>query len=164
LEHDAAVREKVRYYFGPDVFNPEGSVDRKRLGSMVFKDGELLKVLNSILHPPIISASVRMMEEMRREGFPFVVIDAALLLEVDLPFQVDFTIALRCSREERVRRLLEKGGITEEEIRMRLKSQANLEDAFGKADVVIDTDGELSSVLEKVDAIVDEVLEGANEA
>ncbi|NIM19477.1 MAG: dephospho-CoA kinase [Candidatus Latescibacteria bacterium] len=159
LETDAAVRAKILRYFGPDVFTSEGSVDRKKLGEMVFRDGELLKVLNRILHPRIIEACLKRLDQLQQDGFEFVVIDAALLLEVDLPFHMDVAIALRCDKEEQIRRLRAKGGATEEEIRLRLKSQVDLESSFHNADIIIDTDGELSQVLAEVDAIVDDVLD-----
>jgi dephospho-CoA kinase len=158
LENDPVVRNKILRYFGPDVFTSEGKVDRKSLGEMVFKEAELLKILNSILHPPIIDACMRRANELRGQDVEFAVIDAALLLEVDHLLPVDLTIALRCKKEEQVKRLLAKGGITEEEIHRRLERQAGLQDSFYRADVVLDTDGDLSEVLAAVDRIVDEVL------
>jgi len=158
LEHDETVRTKIRRYFGPEVFTSTGEIDRKALGEMVFKDAMLLRILNGILHPPIIEACGRKVGEMREAGVEFAVIDAALLLEVDHPLPVDFTIALRCRKEEQVRRLVAKGGATEEEIRMRLERQAGLQDSFSWADIVLDTDGDLADVLAQVDRIVDEVL------
>jgi dephospho-CoA kinase len=158
LKSDAIVRNKILRYFGPDVFTSEGVIDRKSLGELVFKDAELLLILNSILHPPILDACIRKANEMKQHGTEFAVIDAALLLEVDRPLPVDFTIALRCTKKEQVKRLMEKGRITEEEIYRRLKRQANLQDSFDRADIVLDTDGELSEVLAIVDSIVDEVL------
>jgi dephospho-CoA kinase len=158
LDNDPVVRNKILRYFGPEVFTPEGKVDRKSLGAMVFKDAELLKILNSILHPPIIDACMRKANELRERGAEFAVIDAALLLEVDHLLPVDLTIALRCKKEEQVKRLLAKGGVTEEEIRRRLERQAGLQDSFHRADIVLDTDGDLPDVLAAVDHIVDEVL------
>lgn len=158
LESDELVRSKILRYFGPDSFTSEGKVDRKALGEMVFKESELLKILNSILHPPILDACMKKADELREAGTEFAVIDAALLLEVDHPLPVDFTIALRCGKEEQVRRLLAKGGVTEEEIRRRLERQSGLQDSFHRADMVLDTEGELSDVLAAVDRIVDEVL------
>jgi dephospho-CoA kinase len=159
LEFDPGVRSKVRRYFGPDVFEPDGTVNRKTLGQLVFEDRELLKVLSSILHPRIIDTCLQKVDEMSRAGLPFLVIDAALLLEVKMPLPVEHTIAVRCDKEEQVRRLLAKGGVSEADIRARLKSQERMEDYFVEADVVLDTDGELSEVLARVDKLVDEFLE-----
>ncbi len=159
LEFDPGVRSKVLRYFGPDVFEPDGTVNRKAMGELVFRDRELLKILNSILHPRIIDTCLKRVAEMRQADLPFVVIDAALLLEVKMSLPVEFTIAVRCDKEEQVKRLLAKGKVSEADIRARLKSQEHMEDYFVEADVVIDTDGELPEVLARLDKIVDEFLE-----
>jgi dephospho-CoA kinase len=158
LDNDAIVRNKILHYFGPDVFTSDGVVDRRSLGAVVFKDAELLKILNSILHPPILDACIKRANEMKRQGAEFAIIDAALLLEIDRPLPVDFTIALRCNKEEQVRRLLAKGGVTDQEIHRRLERQSSLQESFHRADIVLDTDGDLATVLAAVDHIVDEVL------
>ncbi len=159
LEFDPGVRSKVLRYFGPDMFEPDGTVNRKSIGELVFRDRELLKILSSILHPRIIDTCLKRVAEMRQAGLPFVVIDAALLLEVKMPLPVEFTIAVRCDKEEQVKRLLAKGNVSEADIRARLKSQEHMEDFFVEADVVLDTDGELPEVLARLDKIVDEFLE-----
>jgi len=159
LEFDPGVRSKVLRYFGPDVFEPDGTVNRKSIGELVFRDRELLKILSGILHPRIIDTCLKRVAEMRQAGLPFVVIDAALLLEVKMPLPVEFTIAVRCDKEEQVKRLLAKGNVSEADIRARLKSQEHMEDFFVEADVVLDTDGELPEVLARLDKIVDEFLE-----
>jgi len=106
----------------------------------------------------VMEACRRRIAECEKAGAVFAVVDAALLLEVDVPFGIDLLIALRASRDEQERRLVRKGGAAREEIARRLDSQERLESAFGRADVVVDTTGPLGDVLVTIDRVVDEFL------
>jgi dephospho-CoA kinase len=158
LSSRSGVIRKIAEQWGEVVFTA-GAVDRKKLGELVFANADALAALNGIIHPPILDACRRRIEEFRAEGRSFVVVDAALLLEVDLPFDVDCVVALRASREEQARRLLGKGGVTRAEIAARLENQSDLEKSFYRADVVVDTNKSLNLVLEEIDGLVDGLLE-----
>jgi len=158
LESDAGVVAAVRERIGPDVFDGRGRIDRRLLGERVFTDAAALSALNAIIHPVIRARCGRLVESARRKGAPFVVVDAALLLDSKMPFAFDLLIALRCDEEARFRRIMAKGGWSEEEVRRRLASQRDLENSFYKADVVVDTDGDKVAVLEEIDRLVDGVL------
>jgi dephospho-CoA kinase len=155
--HPGIIR-RVREEWGEAVFSG-GAVDRKKLGAEVFSNPRTLAVLNRILHPPVLEECRKRIEEYRSQGRRMVVVDAALLLEVDLPFETDCVVALRAGRDEQVRRLMEKGGVTREEIAARLENQSDLEKSFYRADVVVDTNKSLVLVLEQIDMIVDGLLE-----
>jgi dephospho-CoA kinase len=150
LENDPEVARCIRARFGDGVFT-NGRVDRAKLGRLVFADSAALGVLNAIVHPPVLERCRREIEELESRGVDLVVIDAALLLEVEIPFAVDFIVALRAPREVQIERLLAKGGATAAEIGARLDSQSSLERSYDKADVVIDTARPLGEVLADVD-------------
>lgn len=157
LRTNDAARKRIRKRFGPEVFIGK-DIDRRALGRVVFGDPEALKELNGIVHPAIIEACVERLDEFKSAGVELVVIDAALLLEVPLPFEVDLMIALRCDREEQVRRLVAVGGV-EKDIEARLDSQDHLEEAFDRADVVIDTRKPKKAVLSEIDGIIKVLLD-----
>ena len=159
LANDERVIRAVQERFGRGVFTG-GSVDRKKLGGVVFGDRRALDELNSILHPAVLEVCRQRILEFETAGVALAVVDAALLLEVVVPFDIDLVIALRATRGEQERRLLKKGGATREEIAARLDNQARLEESFGKADVVVDTAKPLPAVLVEIDRIVDEFLTG----
>jgi dephospho-CoA kinase len=160
LGDDQEILRRVREYFGDDVLTA-GEIDRKKLGAVVFSDPDGLEALNQIVHPAVIEECAQRVETFREAGFELVVVDAALLLEVELPFVVDLTVALRASREEQTRRLLAKGGVTRAEVAVRLDSQAHLEKSFYRADVVLDTNRPLPLVLDEIDALVQVLLADA---
>ena len=161
LESDAQVGRRIRDRFGEGVFDGE-RVDRAALSKVVFEDAEALAALNSIIHPAIVCECERRIEEFRKQNVDLVVIDAALLLEVPLPFEVDLMIALRCSREEQLRRLQKKGGVEDEQLESRLASQAGLEKAFYRADVVVDTGKPKPVVLSEVLRLIDFLLDATS--
>ncbi len=157
LVNDSAVIRAVRDAFGEVVFS-DGVVDRKILGNIVFADSRKRESLNSILHPVILEICRRKVLEFEAAGVALVVVDAALLLEVEIPFEIDLVIALRATRDEQVSRLLAKGGASRREIAARLDGQERLERSFDRADVVLEATKPLHTVLAEVDRIVDGLL------
>lgn len=157
IGHDAldgdAVRRRLRDQFGDTIFRGE-RVDRRALGRLVFGDPDALALLNTIVHPVIIRHCQERIDACRLEGRKLVVIDAALLLEVPLPFDLDLVIALRCDRAELERRLRAKG-VAAGDIEARLRNQEHVERSYGKADVIIDADRPLPEVLAEVDKVIE---------
>ena len=153
LRSDQVVR-RVRDEFGVGVVDDEGRIDRRALGRIVFADQERLDALNAIVHPVVVARAASEVAAARDSGARLVVVDAALLLEVSMPFEFDLLLALRCDAEERVRRLLAKGNRSEAEIRDRIARQSSMEKHFYKADAVVDTGRDLSAVLADVDRLV----------
>jgi len=150
---DATVVRRIAAEFAPVVVG--GVVDRRALGRIVFADQARLEVLNAIVHPWIVARCARAVERACADGVPMVVVDAALLLEVPMAFPFDVLVALRAGDDERLRRLLRKGGRSEGEIRDRLARQVAIEKHFYKADAVVDTGRDLDAVWAEVDAIVE---------
>jgi len=158
LEKDEEVLRLIRERIGDDVFDEQGQVDRRRLGSKVFNDDALRATFNGIVHPAIRKECGRLVEGLETAGVPFVVIDGALLLDSKMPFSWDLLIALDCDEEEQVARLMAKGGRTEREVRDRLGSQHSIRGSFDKADVVVDTRRSKDEVLMEIDALIDDLL------
>ena len=139
LPHTDGWREVVAT-FGREILKENDEVDRKRLGEIVFGDPKALERLNYIMHPRMHDIMKGRLEELRRQGVEGVVLEAAILIEAgwtDLVDQVWVTLA----PEERVMdRLKERGGLSEEEARSRIRSQMPIWEKARLADVVINTD------------------------
>ena len=153
LESDEPVKEKLRARFGEGIFDGK-NVNRIALGAIVFGDAGALSDLNAIIHPAIIDGCRVQLEALTRGGADLIVIDAALLLEVPLPFTFDLMIGLHCGRDELERRL-KTAGLKETVTQSRLDSQTHIDDGLENADVVIDTGRPLEEVLADVDRLVD---------
>jgi dephospho-CoA kinase len=159
LSTDADAIAKIRSTFGAEVFDANGRVDRQRLGRVVFTDPDALRRLNGIVHPVVVARCAEAVARAKVDGVPLVVVDAALILEVPMPFGFDLTIALAADREERMRRLMTKGGWSRDDVSARLDRQDGMEKHFYKADTVVDTGRALPAVLAAVDALVNAALE-----
>jgi dephospho-CoA kinase len=159
LRTNDGVCKAIRERFGSDVFSA-GEIDRGALGRVVFADPGALEALNRIVHPVVIDACVAKLKAYEASGADLVVLDAALLLEVASPIEIDLVIALRCKREEQMRRLRAMGGRSDEELAARLDAQAHIEESFDRADVVVDTDGPKEEVLDDIDRIIRILLGG----
>ncbi|MEZ0067659.1 dephospho-CoA kinase [Streptacidiphilus sp. MAP12-20] len=127
--------------FGPEVLAADGSLDRPRLGAVVFADPARLAALNAIVHPLVGRRSAEL--EAAAGPDAVVVHDVPLLAENGLAPFYDLVVVVDAADETRVRRLVELRGMTEQDARARMAAQASRADRLAVADLVIDNDGPL---------------------
>jgi dephospho-CoA kinase len=139
--------------FGEEIVAPDGSIDRKKLGAIVFKDPEALTRLNQIMHPRMYDMMADQIEEYRLGGAEVVVLEAAILLEAGWTPLVDEIWITVASEPTVVQRVRERTGLPEEQIRSRIRSQLSNEERKGKADLVISNDGGLDELRKKVEEL-----------
>ncbi|MEU6394905.1 dephospho-CoA kinase [Streptomyces sp. NPDC046939] len=137
--------------FGEEVLAADGTLDRPRLGSIVFADADKLAVLNSIVHP-LVGARSAELEAAAGPG-AVVVHDVPLLTENGLAPLYDLVIVVDASPETQLDRLTRLRGMTKEDARARMAAQATREKRREIADVVIDNDVPLERLVEQVDAV-----------
>ena len=136
--------------FGRNVLGPDGRIDRKRLGPIVFSDPEQLRRLNAITHPRMKELMREKLEAERARGAPIAVLEAALLFDAgwdDLTDEVWVTVA---RPEVAAARTAERSGITVEEALSRIRAQMSNEERIARSQVVIDTDCPLEQTEEQV--------------
>lgn len=145
--------------FGRDILTPEGEIDRKKLGQIVFSDSEALNRLNQIVHPRIYELVKARLEEYRRRGVKVVVLEMPLLVEVLLSMEagqptlsdeVDKVWVTIAPEATVLKRLKDKTGHTEAHSKARIRSQLPSKERLKHADVVIDTDCSLDELKGKV--------------
>ncbi|MFC4499150.1 MULTISPECIES: dephospho-CoA kinase [Streptomyces] len=134
--------------FGTDVLAPDGSLDRPRLGSIVFADPEKLAVLNSIVHP-LVGARSRALESAAPED-AVVVHDVPLLTENGLSGLYDLVVVVDADTATQLDRLVRLRGMTEDDARARMAAQATREQRRKIADIVIDNDVPLPELRRRV--------------
>ena len=136
--------------FGEQVLTPDGEIDRKKLGGIVFSSPESLARLNLIMHPRMYEMMKAQIEECRQRGVDVVVLEAAILLEAGWTPLVDevwVTVAPESTVVERTR---ERTGLSEEQILARIRSQMSSEERAKHAEVVINNDGTRDELKAKV--------------
>ena len=142
--------QDLRNAFGESILKQNMEIDRKKLGEIVFNDPRALARLNEIVHPRMHSMIKEEIERLRGEGVDVVVLEAAVLIEANWTDLVDEVWAAVAPEEVAVKRLQNRGGLSEEQARARIRSQLSPEERAKHADVIIDTDCELSQVRAKV--------------
>lgn len=147
--------------FGTDILAPDGSLDRPRLGSIVFADPERLAVLNAIVHP-LVGARSRELEAAAADD-AVVVHDVPLLTENGLAPMYDLVIVVDAGPATQLDRLVRLRGMTEDDARARMAAQATREQRREIADIVIDNDVPLDALRERVTEVWDDLVRRANE-
>lgn len=140
--------------FGEDVLTSDGTLDRPKLGALVFGDTERLAALNAVMHPLIGDRSAELERAAGEDGV--VVHDVPLLAENGLAPLYDTVVVVDASTRTRLDRLVRLRGMDEGEARARMAAQATREERLAVADVVIDNDGPL----EELEPQVRKVWEG----
>lgn len=138
--------QEVVKAFGEEILQPDGGIDRKKLGSIVFSDPQQLVRLNQIMHPRMARLVARQIEGLRQEGAPVVVVEAALLFEAGWDSLVDEVWATDSALEVVINRLQARNGLSEEEIRKRINSQMPVKERLARSDVVINNSGDVASL------------------
>jgi len=126
--------------FGQEVVSPEGTIDRKRLGGLVFSDPQAMERLEAIVHP----ATLRAIEERIAErSAEVIVIEAIKLFEAGLADRCDSVWVTVCRRDQQIHRLVEGRDLSRAEARQRVDAQRPQEERAALADIVIDNSGSL---------------------
>ncbi|MCX4810307.1 dephospho-CoA kinase [Streptomyces sp. NBC_01239] len=146
--------------FGEDVLAPDGSLDRPKLGSIVFADPEKLAVLNEIVHP-LVGRRSRELETAAAED-SVVIHDVPLLAENALAALYDLVIVVDASPETQLDRLVRLRGMTEDDARARMAAQATREKRLAVADIVIDNDVPLDVLERRVQDVWAELVRRAH--
>jgi dephospho-CoA kinase len=130
--------------FGRGVLLPDGTLDRPRLGEIVFADPELRGKLNAIVHPRVGAR----MAELERAAGPgaIVVLDVPLIAESGRTDDYDMVVVVDAPPRIQVDRLVRRRGMTREQARARMEAQASREQRLGIADIVIDNSGSLAEL------------------
>jgi dephospho-CoA kinase len=138
--------------FDPEILLPDGRLDRRKLGRIVFADAAARAALNAITHPRIrerMDAAVT----ARRERAGVLILDIPLLYETARTTPVEKVIVVWVDPATQIRRLLDRGGLTPEEARQRIAAQMPLDEKRALADHAIDNSGSLDATRRQVEAL-----------
>ena len=135
--------------FGTDILT-NGSIDRKKLRNAVFDSSEKVKKLNSIMHPAIIKISKEKIEHFKSMKKKLIVVVIPLLFEVNLEYLVDKILLVAASREKQTERIIKRDNTNKTDAENIINSQMPLDEKRKKSDFIIENNGSLSELREKV--------------
>ncbi len=161
MDRQTELTEAVGERFGSDVLAPDGSVDRKKLGAIVFSDPNARRELDRLVHPKVIAEEKRLLAEAERKGVQIGVVDAALMIETGTYRDYDRLVVVYCPREVQLERLIARDGLSPEEAARRVDAQLSVEEKKLYAHYVVDSSGSLEDTERRVGEVWDSLLHDA---
>ena len=142
------VYEQIIAAFGAQILGVDGAIDRGKLGSIVFSDGNALSRLEAIVHPEVIARTRQLIADSRAA---VVVVEAIKLIESGMVAQLcDALWVVTAPRAMQIRRLMEQRGLGYEDAVLRVDAQPPQEAKVAQANVVIHNDGSLDDTRQQV--------------
>jgi dephospho-CoA kinase len=137
--------------FGPEVFQANGSIDRGKLGAIVFGDASLRKALESIVHPLVKSRAQQLVAGLPENTIAIYNVPLLVEASVDLPF--DMVVTVEAPAKEQIARLAKHRGMSEAEAEKRVSSQASPAQRANAADVILNSNQDLPLLLKDADSL-----------
>jgi dephospho-CoA kinase len=149
MQPDSPAYRGVVKAFGSGILADDGTIDRSKLGVIVFGDAAALERLEAAVHPATITEVDR---RVARASAPVVVVEAIKLIESGMQRRYDALWVVTAPRPVQIARLMSARGLTEEEASLRVDVQPPQEEKAALADLVIVNDGDLSDLRQQVEA------------
>ena len=155
LPHEPAW-EKIVKIFGKDVLQNDLTIDREKLGKIVFANQSLLKKLNDITHPEITKIIKKEIDSVKNKTYnqkKILIIDAALIYEAKIDRLMEKIIVVYIDEDEQIKRLIKRNNLSKDEALQRIKSQMPMKEKVKMADYVIDNSNSLDKTKKQVEKI-----------
>ncbi|MFZ3576329.1 dephospho-CoA kinase [Virgibacillus sp. DJP39] len=133
--------EQIVATFGDGILLADQTIDRKKLGAIIFPDEDKRKQLNAIVHPAVREKMLQQRDKYVAKGVDCVILDIPLLFESKLTHLVDKTVVVYVNKETQLQRLMIRDNSLKEEAESRINSQLSIDEKAKKADYVIDNNG-----------------------
>ena len=131
------VIKNIKHNFGTIAYLDNGELNRDHLSSVVFSNSDKLAILNSIVHPALLSDFASFAEESERRGEKIVIMEAAILIESGFDQFMDKILVINADYELRIKRATERDNVDIEKVKSRMSAQINDEERNKKADFII---------------------------
>jgi dephospho-CoA kinase len=165
LNPGSAVLEEVIREFGREYILPDGRLDRKKMGNLVFSDSSSRRRLEQITHPAIRQIlQERVSRVLADQPDAVVVVEVPLLYESGMESGYDAVIAVIASKENTVQRLSKRDGLSAAEIEKRIAAQLPMQEKAMRANYVIQNDGKRDALKDLVRSIWDQFLSSGTES
>lgn len=147
---------KIAALFGESVIREDGTMDRAKVGELIFNDPASRKSLNDVIHPAIRKEMLRQRAELLEQGHQSIIMDIPLLFESRLQHFVDKILVVSVTEENQLNRLMERNQLTEKEARARISSQLPMSVKEEGADAVIYNNGSFDDTRWQLNRILDQ--------
>ena len=138
-------------HFGTEIIQKDGTLNREKLGAMIFSAAEKRETLNNLLSAQIRRTIMADTETLVNANQPLIVLDIPLLYEAGYETHCDAVMVVYTTEAVQLERLMARNNLTEEEALNRIASQEPIETKKDRADIVIDNNGPLNHTYEQVE-------------
>ncbi len=160
LDPDGEAYKPALELFGPEILSPDGTINRKQLGALVFASPDLLEKLTALVHPAVFRLEEKLLAQIAAvDPSAIAVIEAAILIETGRYRFFDRIILTVCSRDAQIARGMTRDGLTREQVLARLSNQMSNEEKQRHADYVIDTEGPKAHTVEQIRKVLNHLKE-----
>lgn len=146
--------EKIVSHFGQQILNNDLSIDRKKLGQIIFSDAQLKSDLENILHPLIKIEVQKKRKEYQSSGVSLCFYDVPLLFEKNLSKDFDTTVLIWCDNSTQLERLMKRNGLTIEEAYLRIKNQMPMIDKVRLSEHCVDNSGDIEDLEKQIRRLI----------
>lgn len=158
MDHEPPVKKEIGELLGAASYRGD-RLDREYVAGRVFRDPELLERLNGIVHPAVRKHYMQWVKE--QSGVPYVIEEAAILFESGAHRFLDLTVLVYSPEDLRIRRVMERDGVSEEEVRLRMNRQMGEEEKKRFADETLMND-ENEMLLPQIIALHQRIIKKSN--
>jgi dephospho-CoA kinase len=159
IQKDELLQKDLKKSFGNEIFFKDGSLNRKQLAHLAFRDEAKTLELNKIIHPRMVAEVIEEMEAARfSQRYPLIIVDAALIYEISIEKMFDAVIVVFANLNTRIKRVMERDDLKWAEVLARVQRQIPLEEKKSWADYVVDNNGAKEDLNKQVDNVYEELI------
>ncbi len=162
-EQGGAIWKAYAERYGSKAINADGTLDRKKLGEIIFSSPMELEWVNSTTHPLIRAVCFEEIADIEKNGSNIVILDIPLLFETGWQKYVDESWLVSIPKEIQLHRIIQRDGLSIQEAEKRIAAQMTLEEKSRLADKIIDNSGSLEALYSLVDSLLNEVVKRQEE-
>jgi len=154
MEPEKPAWKKIVAHFGKKILNEDKTINRSRLGKIIFSDEKERRFLNELIHPLVLEKKKEVSSRLEKEGhYNIFISEAALTIEAGFADFFDKIIMTYCKKEVQKKRLMERDGISRKQTMKIIKSQMQPQEKMKYADYIIDTSSSLQSTVEQTERV-----------
>jgi len=154
MEPEKPAWKKIVAHFGKKILNEDKTIDRSRLGKIIFSNEKERRFLNELIHPLVLEKKKEVISRLEKEGhYNIFISEAALTIEAGFANFFDKIVMTYCKKEVQKKRLMERDGISRKQTMNIIKSQMQPQEKLKYADYIIDTSSSLQSTVEQTERV-----------
>jgi dephospho-CoA kinase len=158
VEPGEAAWQEIVEEFGSDILNSDGSINRKKLGGIIFNDHRKREQLNRITHPRIMTKIKETIDNYKKQNAKLVIVEAALIVEKGgLLSLIDGLIVVSTDEETQIKRIMTRDGLQRDEALSRIESQMPISEKTKHATYIIDNSESLEETRKQVEEVWEKI-------